>query len=220
MPNPTVAWFHSLADSVFGLGAAAREYRTANQTARIAAWNADPFRLLSIDGTLNVPGAHFIRPHDDALSRLEEIYQQMESRARELYENTALAYAYGAAGALQAVLKGESPQYVELHRGDGRYVIPDSLLPDLREALGEWSGNQRLAVLREGVSARECADAVANDLASYERLADDEAAEMANASEFATGLADCAYAYGEKAESALHFLLIAARANPNPKEKQ
>ncbi|MGP8300179.1 hypothetical protein ACTPOK_20060 [Streptomyces inhibens] len=220
MPKPPVAWFHSLADSVFALGAAAREYRTANQAARVAAWNADPFRLVPAEGALKVPGKGSIRPHDDALTRLARLYGDLESRAKDLYENTALAYAYGTAGALQSVLKGETPPYVQLRRHDGRYVLHDSLLPDLRDALAEWSGNERLAALRESVASRECADAFANGLAASQYLADREAADLAKASEFATGLADCAYAYGEQSESALHFLLMAAAAGHIPKENQ
>lgn len=218
MSKPTIAWFHSLTESVFALGAAAREYRTANQAVRVASWHTDPIRLLPVDGTLSVPGAHFVRPHDDALWRLGDLYTELESRTKDLFENTALAYAYGTAAALQSVLKGERPAAVEMRRDRrGAYVPPDGLLPDLREALDNWVGSNRLADLRHDLINREHACGVAEDFAACDDLADHEAYELTSASEFAVGLADAAYAYGEHAESALHFLLIAARANHIPR---
>ena len=219
MPKPT-AWFHSLTESVFALGAAAREYRSANQAAQVAAWNAEPVRLLPVDGELSVPGAHHFRPHDEAVSRIADLYSGLQWQTRDRYENTALAYAYGTAAALLAVHRGETPRHVELRRHDGWYELPGGPLPDLRNQLSEWSGCEQLARLRNALLDCERVADAANDLLFRDYLADHEAAEMTHASEFAAGLADRAYAYGEQAESGLHFLLIAARNNLTSKDDQ
>ncbi|MBT2507075.1 hypothetical protein J7I98_14495 [Streptomyces sp. ISL-98] len=218
MPAPTPVWFHSLTESVYALGAAAREYRIADQAARIARWNTDPTRLLPVDGVLSAPGPDFFRPHDDALWQLGELYRDLESRTKRLYENTALAYAHGTAAVLESVLKGECPRYVGLSHSHGRYTVPGEPLPDLREALGEWAGSQRLAGLRDEVLKRERAHAAVNGLDWLDDLVGDEVAEVDSSPQFAAGLADSAYAYGESAESALHFLLLATRTTRTPEE--
>lgn len=216
MPTPPVAWFKSLPDSVYALGAAAREYRFANQAALAACWNADLFRLRPVDGQLSVPGGRRVLPHDDAMSRLADLYLELELATRDRYENTALAYAYGTAMALLAIHGGQRPTHVELDRGaNGQYHLPGRLLPDLRDALGNWAGNDQLATLRNSVLSHEQARDFVDDLASSPYLPDHEAAELADASRLATGLANSAYAYGEQAESAMHFLLSKAR-NDDP----
>jgi hypothetical protein len=220
MPKPTAPWFHSLTESVYALGAAAREYRTANQAARTASWHIDPLRLLPVDGTVSVVDRDYIRPHDDAVWKIGDLYSELGSRTKKLYENAALAYAYGTTAVLVSVLKGERPSHIELGRGDGLYVLPPIPLPDLSEELGNWRDSQGLSALRQNVAERECAVAAVNDLLSCEDLADYESADMTHASEVAAGLADSAYAYGEQAESALHFALIASNPNHTPEEGQ
>ncbi|MFE2032984.1 hypothetical protein ACFXBB_06920 [Streptomyces scopuliridis] len=213
MPKPTPAWFDTLTASAHALGAAAREYRTAHQTACTASWNVDPTRVLPINGKLSVLERDFVRPQDDALWRLGELYGSLRDETKRLYENTAQAYAYGTAEAVQSVLKGERPPHIELGRRDSRYVLPAGPLPDMQDGLSRWTGSERLASLRQRVLEQERGLAYVSDFAFYEDLAEYECADLAHASERAAGLADSAYAYGEAAESALHFVLLTAATN-------
>ncbi|WP_329456782.1 hypothetical protein [Streptomyces sp. NBC_01497] len=210
MPTTTVAWFDSLTAGVQALGAAAREYRTAAQSARNAAWHTDPARLRPVSGSATVPGSnHAIRPHDDALWRLTELYATLRSSADELYENAAQAYAYGAAEAIRAVLDGDHPPFVEFGRRDGRYVLPNHPLPDLGAALDRWPGSADLDGFRRRVAEQQAARSTEREYTFFEDLADRESAEIAEARRVAAGLADSAYTYGEAAKSALHFTLLA-----------
>ncbi|MFI6084592.1 hypothetical protein ACIBBB_27070 [Streptomyces sp. NPDC051217] len=211
MTSDTIPWFHSLTDSVHALGAAAREYRAANQAARVASWHIDPARLLPVDGSVHVPGRDFVRPHDDALLKLGDLYSDLASNTQDLYENAALAYAYGTIAAVRSVLAGERPPHVELGRRNGRYDLPEGALPEINGALGQWTGASDLARLREHVIERRRARALVSDFEFYEDLADYETAELTAASACAAGLADSAYAYGAAAESALHFVLLTSR---------
>ncbi|MGW2256703.1 hypothetical protein ACWCXE_02300 [Streptomyces sp. NPDC001780] len=206
--HPTPAWFDSLTASVHALGAAAREYRTANKAAHVASWSTEPTRLLPVNGGVRVPGRDIVRPQHDALWRLRELYGELEAKTKRLYENTAQAYAHGTTSAVLSVLDGERPPYVELGRRDDGYVLPAEPLPDLSGVLARWPGNERLAVLAERVNERRRAWLLANEYASFEDLVVHETGEIADANERAAGLADSAYAYGEAAESALHFLIL------------
>ena len=105
MPDAHDDWFHSLTDSVNALGAAARELRAAHQHARHTARAADPARLIPVPGLLNVTGDEPVRPHDEALWGLSDLYMVLEHHTKELYENAALGYAYGTAGSIEAVLR-------------------------------------------------------------------------------------------------------------------
>lgn len=211
MSNPTTAWLDTLTASVQALGAASREYRMAERAAHNALWNTDPTRLLPVHGAVSVPRRDFVRPHHDALHQLRSLHTEMLQRTKTLYENTAVAYAHGAAAALHSVLVGERPQYVELRRRGGCYVRPTGALPDLRPLLNEWAGNSRLATLREQVIEREHARAVVADFEFFEDLAGCVIPEWSRASEQAADLADRAHAYGETAESALYFVLLTGR---------
>ncbi|MFI9269800.1 hypothetical protein ACIGXM_03640 [Kitasatospora sp. NPDC052896] len=213
-------WFHSLTDSVFALGAAAREYRAANEAARSATWHIEPARLLPVDGALNVPGKGRFSPHYNALFRLEELYRAVENRTRDLYENAALAYAHGTASVLQALIRGEQPRFVELARHNHQYVLSDTPLPDLTPALGRWPGVRRLAELRNQLNERQQAHRTLNSPEEQRHLWDHEVAELYDTAELAAGLADCAYAYGERAEGAMNFLILTARANQTSEEDQ
>ncbi|MEU5424314.1 hypothetical protein AB0H73_01710 [Streptomyces olivoreticuli] len=213
MPHPTIAWFDSLTESVAALGAAARETRFANQAARAALWAVEPGRLQSVNGLLSVPGKYMIRPHDVALGQLQGLCRAHQSGTAALYENMARAYAYGTATALLSVIKGEQPQFVELWRDEaGQYSTPFSLLPDFQEALGHWTGIDRLNALRWEVDSREHAADVADAFAQCEELADYESADLTEARALVAGLADSWCAYGEQAEAALHFLLTSGES--------
>ncbi|TFI30687.1 hypothetical protein [Streptomyces sp. 4R-3d] len=208
MTNDTIVWFQTLTDGVHALGAAAREYWAANEAARVASWHVDPARLLPVDGSLHVLGRDFVRPHDDALLKLGDLYSDLRSSAQGLYENASLAYAYGAISAVRSVVAGERPPYVELGRRDGRYELPKGSLPEMNRALGQWAGAEKLAGLRERVIERERARALVSDFEFYEDLSECDSPELTAASACAAGLAESAYAYGEAAQAALHFALV------------
>ncbi|MEW2548887.1 hypothetical protein AB0910_24470 [Streptomyces sp. NPDC047002] len=209
MSTTAVAWFDSLTAGVQALGAAAREYRTAAQSARNAAWHTDPARVRPVTGSVAVRGAqHAVRPHDDALWRLGELHETLRYQAEALYENAAQAYAYGASEAIRAVRDGACPSSPELGRRDGLYVLPDHPLPELSDELAQWTGAAGLAALRQHITERQAARCAEREYAFFEDLADQEAAEIAAALRSAAGLADSAYAYGESAEVALHFVLL------------
>ncbi|MEW2029668.1 hypothetical protein AB0901_03950 [Streptomyces roseifaciens] len=194
MSHTTIAWFDSLTASVFALGAAARETRLARQAAEVATWHVDPARLQAVIGDVNICGEYKISPQDVALSQIRSLRRAYQRVTTDLYENLALAYAYGTAGALLAVVKGYRPRYVELRRDQtDQYELPDEPLPDFRGDLGDWNGQRRLALLRSHVGARR--------VARYTGRSEGALA----------GLADCAYAYGEQAETALHHQLLTAR---------
>jgi hypothetical protein len=204
MADISAAWFMSLTESVSSLGMAAREYRVAHRSAQTTTWQIDPARVLPLDGSVSVPDStDFVRPHDEALWQLGQAYRKLGSRLHGLYENTALAYAHGTAEVLRAVLHGDCPRYISLGHRDGVYAPGRGELPDLSEGLGTWVCASRLDELRLDFQKRE----LAHDLT-------DATASTGN------GLADSAFAYGELAEHALHFLLLAARSNRTPEEGQ
>ncbi|MEU9333097.1 hypothetical protein AB0D49_08015 [Streptomyces sp. NPDC048290] len=218
MSIPTRAWFHSLAESVSALGAAVREYRAAHAAARVTSWHIHPLRVLSAEGTVRVLGRDHIRPHDDALLRLGDLSKEMETRIEKLYEDAALAYAYGTSSAVLAVVQGGRPSHLALGRRDGLYERPAASLPDLREHLGHWARSARLASLRQRLTERERAAVTVRELSFFADLADYESAETTEAAALAAGLADSAYAYGELAETALHHVLISYRTTTTAEE--
>jgi hypothetical protein len=187
MPDIAPEWHLSLTDSVYALGTAARELRTAHSHARHTAWTADPARIVPVVGLLTVSDAEPVRPHDEALWQLSDLYMVLEHHTHALYENAALGYAYGAATAIAAVLRSERPRYVELPRDrHGHYTVTAADLPDVSPSLTRDAGSSELADLRALLIACE---------------PDDEEAE------FTADLADAAYAYGERAERTLHHLI-------------
>ncbi|MFF7155727.1 hypothetical protein [Streptomyces sp. NPDC008139] len=193
MPDIAPDWHLSLTDSVYALGAAARELRTAHSHARHAAWTADPARIVPVVGMLTVPGAEPVRPHDEALWQLSDLYMVLEHHTHELYENAALGYAHGAASAVAAVLRNERPRHVELPRDrHGNYTVTADGLPDVSPSLTRDAGSTELADLRARLIACE---------------PDDEEAE------FTADLADAAYVYGERAERTLQHLIRFADAH-------
>lgn len=192
MPDTTAEWHLTLTDSVYALGAAARELRAAHQHAHLTARTADPARLIPVTGLLTVPGAEPVRPHDEALWQLADLYAVLEHHTRELYENAALGYAYGTAYALTAVLRSEHPRHTELSRDRaGRYVRSAEGLPDLAQSISHRAGGRELADARARFIEYDAAEGDQDDV-EPEPTAD---------------LADAAYAYGERAERVLHHLL-------------
>ncbi|SFE28196.1 hypothetical protein SAMN05216251_102364 [Actinacidiphila alni] len=193
MPDIAPEWHLSLTDSVYALGAAARELRTAHSHARHTAWAADPARIVPVVGLLTVPDAEPVAPHDEALWQLSDLYMVLEHHTHELYENAALGYAHGAAAAVAAVLRSERPRHVELPRDrHGSYAVTADGLPDVSPSLTRDAGSAELADLRTRVIACEPAD---------------------GEEEFTVELADAAYAYGERAERTLQHLIRFADAH-------
>ena len=214
MSEPTTPWFISLTESVYALGTAAREFRAAYRTAQTASWHVDPARVLPVDGSVSVVDAmSFIRPHDEALRQLGEAYGRLDAQVHQLYENAALAYAYGTAGVLLAIACGGCPEYVHLGRKDGLYVPEGGALPNLQYALSSWPGAGRLAELQTALHERQLAGQGFDDLPPLDCLTQYEASMADDTAQFARGLADSAYAYGEMAERALHFLLLQAKSD-------
>ncbi|WUH92313.1 hypothetical protein OG900_20850 [Streptomyces sp. NBC_00433] len=189
MPDTAQAWHLSLTASVYALGAAARELRAAHQHAQLTARATDPARIMPVPGHVTTPGAEPVRPHDEALWQLSDLYMVLEHHTAELYENAALGYAHGTATALRAVLRNDRPRHVDLPRDrNGHYVLDPADLPDLNQSLTTTAGTRELAGLRTRLLAHAQAD---------------DTAAVANA----------AYAYGECAEAALHHLIRHAEAH-------
>jgi hypothetical protein len=131
------------------------------------------------------------RPHDEALWQLTDLYLSVTHHLKQLYENAALGYAHGTARAIQAVLRGKTPQSVELARDPaGRYRIPADGLPDLGQSLRRRAGGPELAELRELLLAQE------RDTTDPDTDLDTPYADAAYA-----------YAYGEHAKSVLFYLM-------------
>ncbi|UFQ16879.1 MULTISPECIES: hypothetical protein [Streptomyces] len=213
MSDTTRAWFHDLTESVFAVGAGAREYRMAHQAAQSAAWSFESARLDSVEGAVSVVGRYFIQPHHETLRNLKEIHDSTEVRIKALYENTSLAYAYGTAHAVADIARGQRPRHLEFARRDGFYGIPAAPLPNLEVVLARWPGGPNLIALGEILTEHIRARDLARDFSFYEDFADCHSPESAEASKFAAGLADAAYAYGEVAERALHFVVLGLQKN-------
>jgi hypothetical protein len=199
-PTPEADWMRSLTESVSVLGAAAYELFSAQQQARHAAWASDPVRIVPFPGLVAVRGTEPARPHDEVLWQLTDLHLGLAHHLKQLYENAALAYAYGAATAVQAVLRAETPARVELVRGaDGRYRIPFDSLPDLSQSVALAHGGRELAELREAVLVLAEADDGPEADADIETL-----------------YADTAYTYGEQAKAVLQHLLHHAAKHHHP----
>jgi hypothetical protein len=217
MADTKTTWFRTLPESVYALGAAAREYRLALHTAKLGICNTDPTRTHHHLGELSVPGTPYHRPHDVALVSVSDLYTDLEEQVRCLYENAALAYAHGAAWAIRSVLDGKEPAHVMLHRERGHYLFMGEM-PDLREGLARWTGGKQLHSLREDLIYRESARTAAASLNAEQHLEAHESAALAAALDTAESLAQSAYGYGELAENALHFAIDRARTNRLPKD--
>ncbi|MER5511245.1 hypothetical protein ABT052_38895 [Streptomyces sp. NPDC002766] len=215
----TPAWFDSLTDSVYALGAAAREAQRAARATELehAAYSPDRIRLLDaavhVDGRAS--GSVPFRPHDAAVFTIGDTLSKTAQVLRELYVNTALAYGYGTAWAILRVLEGQQPPAVQLGRtADGHYMLPADLcpVPPAMPALQRWNDYARFEQARLRLVECDSAGCHADFLACQGDLSDHEAAELHTALDVAAGEADAAYAYGVLAESALHFALLGPKA--------
>jgi hypothetical protein len=201
-PAITLSWHVSLIHSVQALGAAARELRAAHSLARQTAWTADPTRIVQHHGTFGVTGtdgsALPVRPHEEALWQLSDLYMVLEHHTRELYENAALGYAYGAAQAVTAVLRGERPATVELTRDPhGHYAHPADGLPDVSQSLTVEAGARELDRLR----------------GQFLTCLDTDNGDSSESARDGADLADAAHLYGKQAERTLDHLIRFADAH-------
>ncbi|ROQ31949.1 hypothetical protein EDD98_0916 [Streptomyces sp. PanSC19] len=217
MSRTPLPWFESLTDSVFALGAAARETRTAHQAAQAAAAQYDLGRIRLLDGAVTIPGppSFPVRPHDRAVMGIGKALQECRDRMERLYTEAALGYAYGTAWAILRVLDDQEPPRVELGlTAEGHLTIPGELapIPPTIEGLYRWRDNAKLEQARQRWWECDSAGEYASALDDEDYLADHEAYEMHQAYDEARGLADAAYAYGVLAESALRYALLGARA--------
>ncbi|MGR3939406.1 hypothetical protein [Streptomyces sp. BRA346] len=217
--NATPVWFESLTDSVYALGAAAREAQHAARTADLACDAYDLDRLRPSDGRVGTDdrGAQAVsfRPHFRALLTIGDALMEQTRKMRTLYAQTAMGYAYGTAWAILRVLEGQQPDAVQLSRNnDGGYIIPGELcpIPSLMPGLERWTGYKQLVQAHAQWALCEEAGMFAEYLDEQPQLSDHEAGELHKALDTATGEPDAAYAYGQLAESALHFALLEPRA--------
>ncbi|MFF6774762.1 hypothetical protein ACFY8W_14525 [Streptomyces sp. NPDC012637] len=221
MSTKTLPWFETLTDSVFALGAAARETLTARQAAQAAAAQYDLDRVRLLDGEITVPGRFSpSRPHDRAVMGIGKALQECRDRMERLYTDAALGYAYGTAWAILRVLDGQEPPRVELGlTAEGGLIIPAQLapIPPVIEGLGRWRDNAKFEKARQRWWGCDSAGEYASALDDQDYLTDHDAYEMHQAFAEASGMADAAYAYGVLAESALRFTLLGTRArHTNP----
>ncbi|MEV6669944.1 hypothetical protein [Streptomyces sp. NPDC051162] len=210
-------WFESLTDSAFALGAAAREAQRAYRSAQLTTDHYDLDRLKSVDGELVIAGRSMLspsfRPHHHALFVIGDTLREQEDKLRALYWQTSIAYAYGTARAILQVLDGQQPAAVELERTRDGYAIPQELcpVPPAIEGLARWVGAEKFERARQVLERCDFAGDFADHLHAQDYISDHEAGELHQALDTASGLPDAAYAYGELAESALHFALLEPR---------
>ncbi|MFD7918876.1 hypothetical protein ACFV3R_06600 [Streptomyces sp. NPDC059740] len=218
MTTRTLPWFETLTDSVYALGAAAREAQRAYRSALIACDQYALERLRPIDGAVTLTGEPSstlpYRPHDHALFAIGDVLAGQRDRLRTLYSRTAHSYAYGTTWALLRVLDGDQPPHVAIQRtADGYDVIPHELcpIPPAMPRLERWVGHGRLESARQRMLRCDEAGDFADDLSDQPELSDHDAGLFHDALDVAGGLPDAAYAYGEQAENALHFALLEPR---------
>ncbi|MFE1885243.1 hypothetical protein [Streptomyces diastatochromogenes] len=215
----TLAWFDSLTDSVHALGAAAREAQRAARTAELDRDAYSPDRIRLFDAEVHVegraPGSVPFRPHDDAVFAIGDTLSTTARVLRELYLNTALAYAYGTTWAIRQVLDGNQPAAVRLGRtADGHYTLPAELcpVPPAVPVLERWSEYRKFEQARARLLDIDDAENVAEYLDQQRYLSDRDATDLHAALDVMAGHAYAAYEYGVLAESALHFALLAPKA--------
>lgn len=215
--NTTTAapWYLTLTESVHSLGAAAREYRVALQTAEYGVHRTAPYRDQHT-GELAAPGGLHHRPHEMAQTVISDLFADVEERLRAQYENTARAYAHGAAWAICSVLAGRKPARVVLPHEWGRYVVAGEVA-EFRTGLLGWSCWERLDARRMELARRETAREVADALLAEQDFTEPESATLTAARDTADGLALAAMDYGELAQSALQCAIDRARTGRLPK---
>lgn len=207
-PTTAATWWTTLHDGMVALRAAATEGRRAYRAAQDAVADVDLDRLRLEEGAVMVSGAVSgstvrRRPHSRTLRAIGDVYHDAETRLERVFEQAAMAYAYGVTWATEQVLEGEQPARITLPIdtfGDVPYT-----LPNFGERLDRWSGVERLTRLREDLERCLRADEIAGELASRDYMTEQEAAEMHAALHVAEGLPDAAFAYAQAAEGALAF---------------
>ncbi|MET9815284.1 hypothetical protein [Streptomyces sp. NPDC006355] len=202
------SWSASLEDSVFALGAAARECQRAYQAAVLAKGHVDLDRVRLLDGNVALRAPGYIaehEPHLAALSRIGDVQVKTQFRLKELYEESARAYAHGANWAVRQVQDGQQPARVEVKvDADGRYLI-DEWMPAL--VLDRYAEAAAVESARKAYEWCLTAGATAEVISQQGYIADHEAGQMHQALDIAAGLPDAAYAYGVLAEGALRFAI-------------
>ena len=209
MTKRNLPWTSTLTDSVFALGAAARECQSAYQAAVIAKGHVDLDRIRLLDGKVNRRRAASYtteqEPHLTALSRIGGIQLKAMHQLKRLYEDAARAYAHGTAWAVLQVQSGRQPAHVELQVDDEGNHLFAEWLPKLD--LARYSEANALAAAHHAYERCLDAGAEAAEIDAQAYIADHEAGQMHRALDIAAGLPDAAYTYGVLAESALHFAL-------------
>ncbi|WP_330339365.1 hypothetical protein [Streptomyces sp. NBC_00557] len=203
--NPS--WDISLIDSVYALGAAARECQRAYQAAVLACGHVDLDRIKLLDGKVDrrYPGRTIDQePHLAALSRIGTIQLETKHRLERLYTDAAMAYAHGANWAVRQVQVGEQPARV-LFEVDVDGGCDFGGMPALQ--LDRYAGAAALEDARRAYERCLAAGTEAESIGRQQYVADHEASAMHAALDIAAGLPDAAYAYGVQAESALTFTL-------------
>ncbi|WP_330349621.1 hypothetical protein [Streptomyces sp. NBC_00582] len=208
MTTRTQSWTVSLQDSVYALGAAARECQAAHRAAAIAHRHVDLDRIRLLDGKVLCRHVSYTgeqEPHLTSLSRIGDVQMKAEQRLNRLYEEAARAYAHGANWAVRQVLSGQQPAHVELKvDADGLFVLGETM-PVLQ--LDRCASASALEAARRTYERCIVAGFEAEGIASQDEIADYEAGEMHAALDVAAGLPDAAYAYGELAEGAVHWAI-------------
>jgi len=208
MTKRTQPWTASLQDSVYALGAAARECQAAYRAAVIAKGHVDLDRIRLLDGKVLRRDTGYTgeqEPHLAALSRIGDVQLNNQHALERLYEEAARAYAHGANWAVQQVLSGAQPAHVELKAGpDGRYVFA-AFMPVLQ--LDRYAKANALEAARRTYERCLVAGFEAEGIADQDYISDHDAGQMHESLDVAEGLPDAAYAYGVQAESAVHFAI-------------
>lgn len=212
-PRP---WQETLSDSVDALEAAAWEHRMAHRSAEIAAEVMDNRRL----GVTRAPVLLFEPerptalqskrcPHRDAVRAIAAAQRDHRDRLRALFQEAALAYAYGAAWSLECLQAGEQPQQAEVSTDPLalRIEFPDGLsLGRCPEPVQAAFGDLLREAFDELLTCQVNAD-LAEDLAGRDKVEDWEAADMFKAARIGDRLPEAAYAYGVRAHQTLAYLL-------------
>ncbi|MFF6985643.1 hypothetical protein [Streptomyces sp. NPDC010273] len=209
MTKPSPSWTRSLEDSVFALGAAARECQTAARAAAIATGHYDLDRLRLVDGKVQRRRPTYTgeqEPHLAALAQIGRIQMHAQHRLTRLYGQTAQAYAHGANWAICAALAGQQPAHVVLtvEADDNAYEF-SSYMATLD--LQGYAQAAQLEAARRAYERCTTAGCDAEEIDSQDYVSDHEASEMHAALDIAAGLPDAAYAYGVLAEGALRWVL-------------
>jgi hypothetical protein len=208
MTERTQPWTASLEDSVYALGAAARECQAAYRAAAIAKVHVDLDRLRLLDGKVLRRNTGYIgeqEPHAEALSRIGNVQLRTELALKRMYEETARAYAHGANWSVQQVLSGQQPAHVELDTDSEGACVFAEFMPTLE--LDRYTQAAALEAARRTYERCLVAGFEAEGIADQDYISDHDAGLMHESLDIAAGLPDAAYAYGVQAESAVRYAI-------------